>query len=84
MAEYLTTAEVAAELGVEPATVSQWRSLSKPGKRYADNPFPEPDLVVGRSAAWRPGRLPELKAWMESRAGMGVGGGWHAQRRNAS
>jgi len=72
---YLTTADIAAELGVKPATVSQWRSQSKAPGRYAATPFPAPDHVVGQSAAWRRDQLPEIRDWVAARPGPGAGGG---------
>jgi hypothetical protein len=72
---YLTTADVAHELGVRPATVSSWRTRSQPGQPYAEHPFPAPDVKIGNASGWLPERLPEMRAWMAARPGMGVGGG---------
>lgn len=68
---YLTTADVARELGVAKGTVSAWRSLSRPGKFYADHPFPDPDMVIGNVPVWVPGQLPEIEAWVAARPGSG-------------
>jgi hypothetical protein len=59
----LGVADIAAMCGVEPKTVSMWRL------RYAD--FPEPDITVGGTAGWDPGRAEEIKAWMGRRPGRG-------------
>jgi hypothetical protein len=59
----LGVADIAAMCGVEPKTVSIWRL------RYAD--FPEPDITVGETAGWDPGRAEEIKAWMGRRPGRG-------------
>ena len=72
---YLTTADVARELGVQPATVSSWRTRSQPGRPYAERPFPAPDMKIGNASGWLPERLPEIREWMAARPGMGVGGG---------
>jgi len=70
-AQYLGQAEIAAELGVARHTVNVWRS------RYSD--FPEPDVTVGGVPGWLPARLPEIRAWKDSRPGQGVGGGRSAR-----
>lgn len=67
MAEYLTTDDVAAALGVLKETVYRWRSISRPGGRYEDRPFPAPDRRFGNSPAWSEERLPEIRAWVEGR-----------------
>lgn len=59
----LGVADIAAMCGVEPKTVSIWRL------RYAD--FPEPDITVGDTAGWDPGRAEEIRAWMGRRPGRG-------------
>jgi hypothetical protein len=75
MDELLTIAELAARLGRQPQTLHKYRSDSKPGRRYAATPFPEPDKVTGHMPQWRESRLPEIRAWMAARPGMGTGGG---------
>lgn len=59
----LGVADIAGICGVEPKTVSIWRL------RYAD--FPEPDVTVGETAGWDPGRAEEIRAWMGRRPGRG-------------
>lgn len=59
----LGVADIAARFGVEPKTVSIWR------QRYAD--FPEPDVQVGETAGWDPGRAEEIRTWMGRRPGRG-------------
>ena len=59
----LGVGDIAAMCGVEPKTVSIWRL------RYAD--FPEPDVAVGETAGWDPGRAEEIRAWMGRRPGRG-------------
>lgn len=68
--EYLSQADIGDELGVGGHLVNVWRSRS--------NDFPEPDIKVGRKnpvPGWLPARLPEIRAWVESRPGRGAGGG---------
>jgi hypothetical protein len=59
----LGVADIAAMCGVESKTVSIWRL------RYAD--FPEPDVTVGETAGWDPGRAEEIRTWMSRRPGRG-------------
>lgn len=75
MAGYLSTSDLAKLLGIAPATVRFLRAQSKPGGRYAADPFPEPDLVVARSPAWAEERVDEIAAWNARRPGQGAGGG---------
>lgn len=75
MAGYLSTTDVAELLGIAPATVRFLRAESRPGHRYAADPFPEPDLVIARSPAWSEDRTDELLAWNARRPGQGAGGG---------
>lgn len=75
MAAYLSTADLATLLDIKPATLRFLRAQSKPGGRYADDPFPEPDIVIARSPAWRSERADEIVSWNERRPGQGVGGG---------
>jgi hypothetical protein len=80
--DILDRAAVARLIGVEPETISNYLNQSKPGGRYADHPFPEPDGYVGRSPGWRPERANEIRAWADGRPGQGVGGGQPAHRHN--
>ncbi|MEU8090002.1 helix-turn-helix domain-containing protein [Micromonospora chalcea] len=61
-AEWWTTSDVAAYLGVKVATVSNYRKRGQ---------MPEPDATVGRTHMWRPKRVVE---WHERRPRPGVGG----------
>lgn len=67
MAEYLTTEEVAAALGVQTDTVYRWRSISRGAGRYGKRPFPLPDRHFGRSPVWSSDRLDEIKEWVAGR-----------------
>lgn len=73
--DYLTLADLAQLLGVQTETISFYRAHSKPGKRYADHPFPAEDRKFGRSPVWSPGRAEEIKTWDKERPGRGSGGG---------
>lgn len=73
--DILTLADLAQLLGIKIETVSFYRAHSKPGRRYADHPFPAPDRLVGRSPIWALNRAEEIKAWDASRPGRGAGGG---------
>lgn len=75
MARYLSTADLAELLGISPATVRFLRAQSKPGGRYAADPFPEPDLIIGQSPGWAEERSGEIMAWNGRRPGQGAGGG---------
>jgi predicted DNA-binding transcriptional regulator AlpA len=61
-AEWWTTSDVAAYLGVQVATVSGYRNRGQ---------MPEPDMTLGRTPAWRPASIIE---WHASRPRPGVGG----------
>jgi hypothetical protein len=61
-AEWWTTSDVAAYLGVRIGTVSSYRLRGQ---------MPEPDLTVGRTHMWRPARITE---WHAGRPRPGVGG----------
>jgi len=58
-ADWWTTTEVAAYLGVRPATVSTYRMRGQ---------MPAPDRKLGRTQLWRPRTIIE---WRESRPGRG-------------
>lgn len=70
----LTIEDVARYLGVKPRTLTQYRSDSKHGRRFANNPFPEP-LHSGRSVFWEESQLSEIDSWIARRPGQGIGGG---------
>jgi hypothetical protein len=61
-AEWWTTSDVAAYLGVQVGTVSSYRQRGQ---------MPSPDMTVGRTHMWRPATIIE---WHESRPRPGVGG----------
>jgi uncharacterized protein involved in tolerance to divalent cations len=61
-AEWWTTSDVAAYLGVQVGTVSSYRIRGQ---------MPEPDRTEGRTHVWRPARIVE---WHERRPRLGVGG----------
>ena len=61
-AEWWTTSEVAAYLGLRVATVSSYRMRGQ---------MPEPDMTIGRTHVWRPSTI---IAWQKARPRPGVGG----------
>lgn len=61
-AEWWTTSDVAAYLGVGVPTVSTYRKREQ---------MPAPDMTVGRTHMWRPTRIIE---WHQERPRPGVGG----------
>jgi hypothetical protein len=65
LTRYLNRAEVAALLGVGPATVTEYR------RRYAATatPFPLPDMDLAGHPGWSEARAAELLAWAASRPG---------------
>lgn len=81
--DYLTLADLAELLGVKPNTVSFFRTHSKPGGRYANDPFPTPDRTIARTPVWLAERADEIKAWNDRRPGQGRGGGQPSHRKNA-
>ena len=68
---YLTTAEVAALLGIAPQSLRKYRSESAPGGLYENHPFPAPDGQFGRMPVWREDRKPEILRWAAGRRGPG-------------
>lgn len=62
--QYLSRSDVAARIGVKPATLSRYR-------------LPEPDAIVGTASNGARGWLPEtIDAWNAARPGPG----WHGPR----
>jgi predicted DNA-binding transcriptional regulator AlpA len=61
-AEWWTTSDVAAYLGVQVATVTNYRKRQQ---------MPPPDQTVGRTHVWQPHRIIE---WHSNRPRPGVGG----------
>lgn len=67
-AEWWTTEDVAAYLGVKPATVRRYRMADR-----GDGALPEEEAMFVRSPAWRPATI---IAWHKGqRPGQGTGGG---------
>jgi hypothetical protein len=67
---YVDMVEIATWFNVSHRAVANWRS------RYADShPFPEPDVVIGRTPGWSRDRKPEIELWEAARPGSGAGGG---------
>jgi hypothetical protein len=60
--EWWTTSDIAAYLGVQVSTVTNYRKRGQ---------MPAPDLTVGRTHMWRPVRI---VAWHDARPRPGVGG----------
>lgn len=60
---YMDARAIAERLGVSLATVYSYRKRGF---------LPEPDLMVGRSPAWR---SETVEQWIATRPGRGVGGG---------
>jgi hypothetical protein len=68
---YLSAGQMAGELGISLNLMLTCR------KRYPD--FPAPDIRVGPGGkgstdGWSAGRVPELRAWFETRPGRGAPG----------
>jgi hypothetical protein len=61
-AEWWTTSDVAAFLGVRVGTVSSYRQRGQ---------MPPPDMTLGRTHLWRPKRIMD---WNKTRPRPGVGG----------
>jgi hypothetical protein len=61
-AEWWTTTDVAAYVGVRVATISSYRMRGQ---------MPAPDMVLGRTQAWHPATIIE---WHSGRPRPGVGG----------
>ena len=71
---FLTNVDVAELGGVDPKSVSRARQRSKPGQRYADDPFPEPDGRHGQWPWWKLDREQEIRDWFarhQDRTGVG-------------
>ncbi|MEU5949898.1 helix-turn-helix domain-containing protein [Micromonospora sp. NPDC047465] len=60
--EWWTTSDVAAYLGVQVSTVTNYRKRGQ---------MPAPDMTVGRTHMWRPARI---RSWQQGRPRPGVGG----------
>lgn len=71
-AEWWTTSDVAAYLGVQVSTVTNYRKRGQ---------MPEPDMTVGRTHMWRPARI---RSWQQGRPRPGVGGRRAGQSESAS
>ncbi|WP_206796299.1 hypothetical protein [Amycolatopsis sp. MtRt-6] len=67
---YVDMVEIGTWFDVSHRAVANWRS------RYAGaHPFPEPDVVIGRTPGWSPDRRSEIEQWEAGRPGQGAGGG---------
>jgi hypothetical protein len=67
---YVDMVEIGAWFNVSHRAVANWRS------RYAaSHPFPEPDVIIGRTPGWSPDRRSEIEQWEAARPGQGAGGG---------
>ncbi|MEV4147714.1 hypothetical protein AB0J40_28880 [Amycolatopsis sp. NPDC049691] len=67
---YADMVEIGTWFNVSHRAVANWRS------RYADShPFPEPDVIIGRTPGWSPDRRSEIEQWEAARPGQGAGGG---------
>lgn len=67
---YVDMVEIADWFGITHRAVANWRT------RYADtHPFPEPDVIIGRTPGWSRERKSEIEAWAAGRPGQGAGGG---------
>jgi hypothetical protein len=71
-AAWWTTSEVAAYLGIQVATVTNYRKRGK---------MPTPDMPIGRTHVWCPARIVE---WHQARPRPGVGGRPTAAREPGS
>lgn len=84
---YLSSADIAREMGVPASQVRMWRvrysPFRSPAAIRAAASFPAPDVLVGMAdeheagtrslPGWKPSRLPEIKAWRDSLPGSGTG-----------
>jgi predicted DNA-binding transcriptional regulator AlpA len=61
-AEWWTTSDVASYLAVKTSTVTNYRKRGQ---------MPAPDMMLGRTQAWKPARIID---WHKSRPHPGVGG----------
>ncbi|MGC7101807.1 hypothetical protein ACPZ19_44650 [Amycolatopsis lurida] len=67
---YVDMVEIGSWFDVSHRTVATWRT------RYADShPFPEPDVIIGRTPGWAISREQEIRDWERVRPGQGAGGG---------
>lgn len=71
-AEWWTTSDVAAYLGVRVGTVATYRKRGQ---------MPAPDLTLGRTHVWRPAHI---VSWHEARPRPGVGGRSRAEVQSPS
>lgn len=78
---YLSLGDIAFMLNMKPNSLSFIRTHSKPGGRYASDPFPTPDRTIARTPVWLAERADEIKAWSARRPGQGRGGGQPSHRK---
>lgn len=86
-AGYVAIRDIAELLGVKPTNISGYRTQSRPGHAYADDPFPAHDTRFVWHPAWKLERLPEIFEWYARhsrgrRPGQGVGGGQPSHARS--
>lgn len=72
--EILERSDVAAIVGVAPATITRYLNWSLPGGQYASKPFPAPDGRVGGRPFWWTSSVPAIRTWMADRPGRGTHG----------
>lgn len=58
---------VAALLDVDPMTITRYMNFSKPGGKYEETPFPQPDGRVGDRPYWMPETVSRIRVWSSSR-----------------
>lgn len=81
---YIAIQDIAAMLGVKPVSISGYRYASKPGRHYADRPFPAHDEMIAFHPVWRIEREDEIRRWFAAlrRPRRGAGGGQPSHARN--
>lgn len=81
---FLDRTAVAKIGGVKPGTIKQYEVDSKPGGRFANDPFPARDGTVNRGPWWSLSREEEIRAWFlrhpRRTKGDGIGGRPRKQR----
>lgn len=86
---YVAIQDIAELLGTKATNISGYRSQSRPGHIYANDPFPAHDTRIVWHPAWRIERLPEIFEWYarhagRRRSGQGRGGGQPSHRANTN
>lgn len=57
---------------IPAATVRQYLHDSRSGRRFKDNPFPEPAGKAGRSPVWLAEQEEDIREWARKRPGPGA------------